>query len=150
MKWLVLIVSACCSSVAVFVCVSLQPVCVFSSCSKQAMCIKVLPWLFSTVTPPTQPEGVVETGTNPAAGMCLYVCGCVSACGWVWVCVYPICCMIDCRHTTDTTVPYLLIPPTPASTPAPVCSQVSLPRGSDPQRVPCKTSLQLRQWSDVP
>ena len=49
------------------------------------MCIKVLPLLFTAVTPPTQPEGVVETGTNPAAGIYVLIRMWVRGRMWVGV-----------------------------------------------------------------
>ena len=59
----------------------LQPVHVFSGCSKQAMRIKVLPLLFTVATPSTQPEGAAQTETSPTAGTD-HVCvrACVRAC----------------------------------------------------------------------
>ena len=69
-------------------CVSLQSVHVFSSCSKQAMCIKVLPLLFTAATPPTHPpDGAAQTRTNRAAGTNVCVCVCVCLCVCVCVCV---------------------------------------------------------------
>ena len=49
----------------------------FSSCSKQALCIKVLPLLFTAATPPARHEGAARTETDRAAG--IYVCVCVSS-----------------------------------------------------------------------
>ena len=83
-----------CLCLCVCVCVSLQPVHVFSNCSKQAMYINVLPLLFTAATPPTQPEGAAQTETNPAAGTystCVHVCG-VSVCACMYACV----CMSAC------------------------------------------------------
>ena len=68
----------------------LQPVHVFSGCSKQAMCIKVLPLLFTAATPPAQPEGAAQTETSPTAGTDhVYVCmrACMHVCVRVCVCV---------------------------------------------------------------
>ena len=86
---------------------SLQPVHVFSGCSKQAMCIKVLPLLFTAATPPAQPEGAAQTETSPTAGTdhvyvymraCMHVClrACVRAC--MHVCVR-VCVCVSTQHT---------------------------------------------------
>ena len=98
MKWLVLSVSACCSSVAVCVCEchSSLSMCSAGSCSKQAMCIKVLPLLFTTATPLTQPEGAAQTGTDRAAGIHVCVCVCVCVCVYVCVCVRACVCVCVC------------------------------------------------------
>ena len=48
----------------------------FSSCSKQALCIKVLLLLFTAATPPAHHEEAARTGTDRAAGT---VCVCVSS-----------------------------------------------------------------------